>query len=205
MRMREGDFAVGDAGGEIYRDNVCSERNSVTEAGLATSNLVGAVVIGRNEGQRLRRCIESLRGLENRVVYVDSGSSDDSVSIARALGCAVVVLDMSKPFTAARARNAGFERLLAVVPTLSYVFFVDGDCEVEAGWAEKARHFLDSNSGVAVVWGRRRERYPQHSVYNMLCDIEWGGVAIGETRACGGDAVMRVSVFNQIGGYRPDL
>ena len=43
-------------------------------------NLTGAVVIGRNEGVRLRRCLLSLRAGVDYVVYVDSGSTDNSLS-----------------------------------------------------------------------------------------------------------------------------
>src|ERR1700738_3404233 len=88
---------------------------------------VGVVVIGRNEGDRLRRCLESVRGTADRVVYVDSGSSDNSVAMSRGLGATVVELDLRIPFTAARARNEGFDRLLGEQPALRYVFFVDGD------------------------------------------------------------------------------
>ena len=47
---------------------------------------IGAVVIGRNEGQRLIRCLESMKHEVARVVYVDSGSTDGSVENALALG-----------------------------------------------------------------------------------------------------------------------
>src|SRR5262245_43481361 len=72
----------------------------------------GAVVIGRNEGERLKRCLTSL-SLSNKslVVYVDSGSTDGSAQWARERGVAVVDLDIRRPFTAGRARNAGFRRL----------------------------------------------------------------------------------------------
>jgi GT2 family glycosyltransferase len=165
---------------------------------------VGVVVIGRNEGERLRRCLDSVRRATPRVVYVDSGSSDGSVAMSRGLGVTVVELDLSTPFTAARARNAGFERLLQERPTPEYVFFVDGDCEVIDGWLDKARRFLDEHPDVAVVCGRRREKYPQKSLYNMLCDIEWD-LPLGETPFCGGDAFVRVHAFQQINGFRPDL
>jgi GT2 family glycosyltransferase len=117
----------------------------------------------------------------------------------------VVELDPGVPFTAARARNAGFHRLLELYPSLDYVFFIDGDCEAVKGWLEQAARFLDQNAEVAVVWGRRRERFPHSSVYNLLCDIEWGAVPPGESKACGGDAVMRTSAFRQVAGYRADL
>jgi cellulose synthase/poly-beta-1,6-N-acetylglucosamine synthase-like glycosyltransferase len=165
---------------------------------------VGIVVIGRNEGQRLERCLKSVCGMGLRVVYVDSGSTDGSAAFGRELGAAVVELDTLTPFTAARARNAGFERLLQDQPQTDHVFFVDGDCEVAAGWVDKAGKFLDEHADVGVVCGRRRERSPQTSVYNMLCDIEWD-LPAGETPYCGGDALVRVSAFQQAGGYRADL
>lgn len=48
--------------------------------------IVDAIVIGRNEGQRLIDCLGSLLGQVRRVIYVDSGSSDGSVEAARARG-----------------------------------------------------------------------------------------------------------------------
>jgi glycosyltransferase involved in cell wall biosynthesis len=169
------------------------------------SGAIGVIVIGRNEGERLKRCLESIRGLSDSVVYVDSGSTDDSVSLAQMLAAAVVELDLRSPFTAARARNEGFRKLLALRPALDFVFFVDGDCEVLVGWLEKARSFLGQHPDVAVVWGVRRERYPEKSIYNLLCDIEWWDYPIGEAKLCGGDAVMRVDAFRRVNGYNPEL
>lgn len=161
----------------------------------------GAVVIGRNEGKRLERSLISVIGSVSHVVYVDSGSTDDSIEIARRVGAEIVNLDMSIPFTAARARNAGFERLLCLSSELEYVQFVDGDCELEGGWISKAQAFLASHGEVAVVCGRLRERFPERSVYNLLCDLEWD-TPIGEAKACGGIALMRVCAFKAQGGFR---
>ncbi len=165
---------------------------------------VGLVAIGRNEGDRLRKCIESVVGRVSKVVYVDSGSTDGSVEMARSFGVVVVELDMTRPFTAARARNEGFRRLHKEAPELNYVQFVDGDCEVVPGWLEKAVLFLNESSGVAAVCGRRRERFPDRSLYNMLCDMEWD-TPVGAARYCGGDAMMRADALEGIGGYREDL
>lgn len=162
----------------------------------------GAVVIGRNEGDRLKRCLGSLSSVT--VVYVDSGSRDSSPRWAREHGNDVVDLDLSVPFTAARARNAGYRRLLSLVPEVRYVQFVDGDCELAQDWPQRALSFLDLNANVGAVFGRRRERYPDRSVYNWLCDLEWDGV-LGETRACGGDVMFRIEAFQAVGGYRDDL
>ncbi len=165
---------------------------------------VAVVIIGRNEGDRLACCLQSLTDQVTQLVYVDSGSTDDSVNLARNMAAEVVTLDMTVPFTAARARNEGFERLRTLYPLAEYVQFVDGDCEVTAKWLESAVTFLDKQPDIAAVCGRRRERYPDKSIYNMLCDMEWN-TAIGEAKACGGDAMMRVITFKNMQGFRADL
>jgi GT2 family glycosyltransferase len=163
----------------------------------------GTVAIGRNEGDRLKNCLSSLF-TASAAVYVDSGSSDGSVQSARGHGADVIELDKAQPFTAARARNAGFRRLQKLAPGLAYVQFVDGDCEVNERWPEVAVSFLASRPDVAAVAGRLRERYPARSVYNWLCDHEWNGPA-GEVRACGGIAMIRAAALDTVGGYRDDL
>lgn len=165
---------------------------------------IGLVAIGRNEGQRLHQCLLSVIGKVAQIVYVDSGSTDGSVELARSLGVDVVELDVSTPFTAARSRNTGFAHLLAADTQIEFVQFVDGDCEVIEGWIELAQRELDAQPNVAVVCGRRRERFPDLSIYNQLCDMEWD-TPIGEAKACGGDAMMRVEAFQQIGGFNPTL
>jgi glycosyltransferase involved in cell wall biosynthesis len=161
---------------------------------------VGLVAIGRNEGERLSRCLVSALKQTSLVIYVDSGSTDNSLAIARDLGVDIVQLDLSIPFTAARARNSGFERLLEIAPDVEYVQFVDGDCEINLEWIKRAVEFISSKTSIAVVCGRRREKFPDHSIYNLLCDIEWN-TPIGEAKACGGDALMRVDAFKEVNGF----
>ena len=165
---------------------------------------LGVVVIGRNEGVRLQRCLDSIPNTIKDIVYVDSGSQDNSVEATRARGIEVVELDRGIPFTAARARNEGVDRLLALNSSLRHVFFVDGDCEIVDGWLEKAFLFIEQRDDVAAVCGWRREKYPKNSIYNSLIDLEWQ-VPVGRTLSCGGDALMRTSAFRQATGFRGDL
>ena len=164
---------------------------------------IGAVVIGRNEGPRLITCIESLNSSCSTVVYVDSGSVDTSVIEAERRGASVVELDMNKPFTAARARNAGFQRLRESDSSLKYVQFVDGDCEIVKDWLVSAERFLDQNPDIAVVCGNRIERYPSASIYNGMCNREWNTPS-GETDSSGGDFMIRAQVFQEIDGFSDD-
>ncbi len=164
---------------------------------------VAVVAIGRNEGERLKTCLRSVIDSVALVVYVDSASTDDSVALARSMGVDVVMLDMSIRFTAARARNTGWKRVRELAPHIELVQFVDGDCEVQPGWLEAAVDVLADRPDVGSVCGRRRERHPERSVYNRLCDIEWN-TPLGERLACGGDAMIRVDALEAIGGFRDD-
>jgi GT2 family glycosyltransferase len=165
---------------------------------------VAAVVIGRNEGERLMACLASVLGRVGTVVYVDSGSTDGSPARARAAGARVVELDPARPFTAARGRNAGLALLRAEPVPPAYVQFVDGDCLLDPGWIATALGFLEGEPGAAVACGRRRERFPQASVYNRLCDREWN-TPVGQARSCGGDSLMRMAALDTVGGFREDL
>lgn len=164
---------------------------------------LGAVIIGRNEGARLVACLASFPEAVRPLVYVDSGSTDGSVAAAQEAGADVVALDMSLPFTAARARNAGFERLRALGSAV-FVQFVDGDCTVQPGWLPAAGAFLERHPKAGVVCGRRREMHPEASVWNRLCDAEWD-TPVGPAKACGGDALMRVTAVEAVAGYDPTL
>lgn len=170
----------------------------------AEPGAVAAVVIGRNEGARLVACLRSLAPDVARIVYVDSGSTDGSVEAARSAGAEVVELGPDVRFTAARARNAGFQALLSGGPAPAFVQFVDGDCSVVPDWIAAGTAALAADPGLGAVAGRRREARPEASVYNRLCDAEWD-TPVGEALAVGGDAMIRTAALRAIGGYRPDL
>ena len=180
-------------------------RNQPAKGTTPVPGAVDAIAIGRNEGRRLVECLASLqRAGMRRIVYVDSGSTDGSVLAAEAAGARIAALDMDRPFTAARARNAGLARIVAQDDPPEYVHFIDGDCVLQPGWHAQARAFLDAHPQVVAICGRRRERYPHATVYNRLCDAEWN-TPVGEARACGGDALMRVAALERVGGFRDDL
>ncbi|MEM1213557.1 MAG: glycosyltransferase [Planctomycetota bacterium] len=173
--------------------------------GTAPQSRIAVIAIGRNEGQRLVDCLRSaLDSGADHVVYVDSGSTDGSVDTARQLGVEVVELDLSTPFTAARARNEGVARLIEQQPETAFIQMIDGDCTLDHGWLDTAAAALIADPKLAVVCGRRRERFPDAAVYNRLADMEWD-TPIGPARSCGGDALFRVEAFQQAGGYNPSV
>jgi len=168
---------------------------------------LSVVVIGRNEGARLQRCLESVQAMrrgswgieqfEMELIYVDSGSSDGSVALAERLGAKTIALTPLRP-TAALGRNAGWQ-----AATGEMVLFLDGDTLVDKDFAVEAmREFEDAT--VACVWGHRREMFPRESVYNRVLDLDWM-YAPGPAAFCGGDALFRRSALVQVGGFDDSL
>lgn len=159
------------------------------------------VIIGRNEGDRLIRCIESVKTMvfrgETEIIYVDSASTDDSVNRASSMGAIVVPIRPERP-SAATGRNAGWRRASAPI-----VLFVDGDTILDPSFVTKAMLSFD-DPNVAVVFGHRREINPKHSFYNRVLDLDWVSPC-GVSDYCGGDALIRRSVLEQVGGYDETL
>lgn len=166
--------------------------------------MLGVVAIGRNEGARLRGCLDSLHAVGAPLVYVDSGSTDDSVAFAEAFGARVARLDPALGFTAGKARNLGFATLMDGGAPPEFIQFIDGDCEIASGWIDAALARLRDDPGLAAVAGRRRERAPKASIFNRLCDMEWN-TPIGPAEAVGGDAVYRTAAFRAADGFDPAL
>ena len=164
---------------------------------------LGIVLIGRNEGERLAASLASIPK-HYPCVYVDSGSTDGSVELAKENGAMVHELDPALPFTASRARAEGADQILAAHSNLDAIQFVDGDCMVEEGWFQEANAALLTNSNTAAVCGRRRERFPERSHYNAMFDAEWD-TPIGEADSTGGDALFRVDAYRSVGGFNPAI
>jgi GT2 family glycosyltransferase len=165
---------------------------------------IAVVVIGRNEGERLKRCLASVQAQVSRIVYVDSGSGDGSVAHARSLGIQVVELDTSAPFTAARGRNAGFMALRASGDMPDFVQFIDGDCLLVPGWIAAGLAHLQARPDLGIVTGWRSEIERDRSVYNAICDFEWHRPA-GPIEACGGDMMVRAQAFLDLNGFNPQV
>lgn len=182
-----------------------------SQEAVAPATPLGAVAIGRNEGERLKRCLTALTGAPGAgpgaqlspVVFVDSGSTDGSADFARSIGVEVVELDMSQPFTAARARNAGYERL-EELGGVDAVLFIDGDCELLEGWLPEAAALLDTDASVVAVGGCRQERHRDATAYNRLAAMEWDRPA-GDADAFAGDGLVRAAAFEAVGRFNPTL
>jgi len=163
---------------------------------------VSVVVIGRNEGRRLERCLQSVAqahwgSARHELVYVDSRSTDQSVANAQTMGAKVIVLDDASP-CAAKARNLGWQAALG-----EYVLFLDGDTELHPDFVRRALDTL-SVSELCAAWGHRRESRPAQSLYTKVLDLDWI-YPVGRTLYFGGDVLVRRAALAQVEGFDPSL
>ena len=163
--------------------------------------IVSVVVIGRNEGERLRACLASVNamhhdGFDIELIYVDSNSTDNSIPIAEAAGARVLKIE-GRP-TAALARNTGWREARGEL-----ILFLDGDPVLDPDFVRTALPSFADES-IAVVCGSRRESHPERSLYNRVLDLDWNGPP-GFVDYCGGDALIRKSALELVRGYDPAL
>lgn len=176
---------------------------NTSHSSVDTSKLdVSVVVIGRNEGERLVRCLQSIRdadwnGLRHEVIYVDSNSTDLSVRNATAFGAKVLTIG-DRRLCAASARNVGWR-----AATGCLVLFLDGDTVLDPHFVPRAYvHFLVPHT--AAVWGHRRELRPQQSIYTEVLDLDWV-YPLGDSDYFGGDALVRRAALEQADGFDETL
>ncbi|PAJ74758.1 hypothetical protein CJF42_08740 [Pseudoalteromonas sp. NBT06-2] len=174
------------------------------EDNVIVDESIGIVVIGRNEGERLKRCLKSALKAQYPIVYVDSDSVDGSVLFAQSNDILVVKLTKDQPLNAAVARNAGFKKLIAENVNIEFVHFIDADCELAENWIIQAVRKLDSNDEVSAVCGRLREKNVNESLYTKLCDMSWY-IKPGEVNSCGGIATIKAEIFEKLNGFNETL
>jgi len=160
------------------------------------------VIIGRNEGERLERCISTAQAIQGwtpaEILYVDSGSTDGSLELAARLGATVLALPPG-PFTAAKARNFGWTRAVG-----DLILFLDGDTILLEDFPLAALAKLREDPTNAAAWGHRREVCPCLSLYVRVLDLDWV-YAPGETLFFGGDVLVRREALEAVGGFDETL
>jgi glycosyltransferase involved in cell wall biosynthesis len=124
---------------------------------------VSLTMIVRNEEDHLGKCLESVRGLFDEIIIVDTGSTDRTKEIAREFGAKVFDFVWIDDFAA--ARNEALSHA-----TGDYAFWLDADDAVEPGEREKLAALLN---GLAVPVVRSAAFAPPRS--GVACGSEWRG------------------------------
>jgi len=168
----------------------------------ATLPEIGVVIIGVNVERYLGDCIRSVHLADYprellKIVYVDGGSQDASVRVAREFeGVEVIELKDHHP-TPGRGRNAGWKAL-----STPLIQFMDADTVLHPDWFQRACAVLDDSN--TAVCGHRREKYPAKNVYHRFTEMEWH-YETGPCRYFGGEVLLRRSVLAATGGFDENL
>jgi glycosyltransferase involved in cell wall biosynthesis len=115
---------------------------------VSTDFGVSVVIPTLDEEENLPRCLESLKpqlGPEDEVIVVDGGSKDDTIQIARAYGCRILVKEDS---SIGEARNIGTMEAVNEI-----VVSTDADAIPPEGWLDKIKVNFDKDEDLVVLWG----------------------------------------------------
>ena len=118
---------------------------------------VAVIIAAHNEEIALPRCIEALRCLlfPSQIYVASDGSTDNTVAIARTLGCQV--LDLQPNIGKARALDAGI-RAFELSRRYKAILIQDADSEIDPSYFKYALPLFDDPS-VAVVAGHVLSRW----------------------------------------------
>ena len=163
--------------------------------------MISVIVIGRNEGERLAACFDSVRSalgvLSHELIYVDSHSTDDSVSIARAHGARCFLLEETQT-TAGLGRFAGTQEARG-----EYLLFLDGDMYLQPGFAQRALTAMASR-GYDGVCGIRDDVYMQGDRVVSRRENYFGCTQERLAPEFGGAIFLRADALARCGGWSPD-
>lgn len=136
-----------------------------TGRAAAAAPRLSAVLIVLNEERHLAECLESVRGLADEIVVVDSGSHDATVAIATAAGAQVTY----RPFDGYGAQKQAALELARG----EWVLSLDADERVTPALADEIRAVLASPDAADGYWVRRELVYLGRLLRHGGADTDW--------------------------------
>lgn len=192
----------------VSMNNYESNKSSIEDQSLPP---ISVVIIGLNVEKYLQDCIRAVKTSSYpskllEVIYVDSGSKDNSVEIAKSFGDVKIIPGLKGKPNAAKARNAGMN-----LAKNKIIQFVDADSYLHPEWLSSAINYIKND--VVAVSGILWERFPDRNWYHRMADLEWNlqkgtdGWTTGEMKArtFGGNVMVLKKAFTDLGGYDEDL
>jgi len=101
---------------------------------------ISACVITKNETKNIKRCLQSVKNIVNEMIVVDTGSTDDTVTIAEQLGAKVFYYQWNNDFAA--ARNYALDQA-----TGDWIIFLDADEYIAAETIKNVRKVIEKIHG----------------------------------------------------------
>ena len=164
--------------------------------------MISVIVIGKNEGERLVACLRSIQtalsALAHEVVYVDSCSTDQSLQTAKALGARCFLL-------AERKTTAGLGRFVGAKEARGeYLLFLDGDMQLQPGFAEKALMAIAAK-GYDGVCGVREDVYLRGGEVVCRNDNYFGCTQERLAPVFGGALIITRDALDACGGWATNV
>lgn len=163
-----------------------------------TQSDVSVIVASRNYGQFLAECLTSINHQTvqpKEIIYVDDGSTDDSVDVATRIG-GVTVLALPHRGAPA-ARNSGVK-----ASTGSLLLHVDGDDILPPDFLETHLRTLQQHPEALFAYGPA-QAFGLHSTFWDA--PEWSRDALWLQNFVNTSALVRRGAFEKTGGWREDL
>jgi len=162
---------------------------------------VSIIIIGKNEESNLGNCFRSVLEMDYpadrfEVIYVDTGSTDRSLEIARKSNVRAVEEHAQFP-SPGLARNRGIQEA-----QYDIIHFIDGDMTIDSGYLRKAVSFLDTDR-IACVIGNVSERRSDRSFLARVLNYPWSIRRSGFVEAPGAGGTFLKGVLQMINGYNP--
>lgn len=105
---------------------------------ITISKTLSVCMISKNEEANIERCLKSVQCIADEIILADTGSTDNTVEIAKSLGAKVVNHKWNNDFSA--ARNASLKEA-----TKDWILFLDCDEEMTEEEALKFKALLQQN------------------------------------------------------------
>jgi len=161
------------------------------------------VVIARNEAATITACLESVQrafaDASHEIIFVDSGSTDDTLALARRFPIRIVEVPSTWPKRPAVGRHIGWTLCRG-----TWVLFLDGDCTFEAAWIAPALAALTNDPTLAAVAGASRGVL-RRSDGNETVSDQYPDADYDAPEHLSGSAVYRRTALERVGGFNPFL
>ena len=164
---------------------------------------ISFIVIARNESFVIDKCLGPiasipLKGCE--VICVDSNSTDNTLDIMKSYIGKIQnyrIIQCSGYLNAAVARNAGLK-----YATKQYIFFLDGDVEIDSAFLIESLRLLETGEVDAVSGSLAEKRYSRDPIYiTGSVNDRYGASSMKEVSYGSGIFITRSQLVHKVGNW----
>lgn len=125
-------------------------------------NTLSVCMIVKNEEKNIGRCLESVKEIADEIIVVDTGSTDNTINIAKTYGAKITFHKWNNDFS--DARNVSLNQA-----TKNWILFLDADEEINKEEGLKLKNILKMNPHLEAFYLR---------LTNIIDGIDIGNVIV---------------------------